>query len=234
MVVVVVVVLSSCTHHYNSIIGLFLFYYAVSALHDTGNSNNTSSVQHACCAETGIAIGWKAALVRLIFFANKPACENEKTGNKTLFCTNTMSTNIARDGSLFNIIISHCTCMPKTSRHAISSAHLILITAATLHQFLQCAYDLVDNLITTVYKSGSALRSYFGTSSYPMSAKYSSSAYTQVTCHATVAWWYNACLISLDYIKQSSTFCSQDHYRPYQKLTFYNSAIGMKWHSKSS
>ena len=151
--------------------------------------------------------------------------------HKMFDCTddaNATSTIIARDGSVFDITMSCCTCTSESTRHIMISTAQIRFTVG-LHQLLQCTYDCVESLINSVCKTVSALGSNFGTCSYPMPVIDNFSTYKYEAHHAILSWWCKACL-SLDCIKQSSAFCSQDHYRLYQKLTFYNSAIGKGWH----
>lgn len=130
---------------------------------------------------------------------------------KTIHCTTNVNEieTIALAGSGFTII------MAKSCASGSSTVKMMLITAFG-------AYDRMESLFNSARKMISA---------HPISVNGKFPTYNEEANRGTLYWWYRACL-SLDYVKQSSTFCSQDHYRLYQKLTFYNSAIGEEWHIK--
>lgn len=201
------------------------FYHADAALHDTSISARTPSVQNASFAVASVDIKCKT-VYPLLEIAQHWWQECSINANET-------SSIIARDGSRFYITMTCCTCTSETLSNIMITAAQMIIVAVSLHQLLQWAPGCVDNLVSLVHKTVSAIWSYFETCSHSLSAKdYYFPAYKEEACHATQFGLCNICL-SLDYVIQSSTFCSQDHYKPYQKLTFYNSAIGKECHNKA-
>ena len=146
--------------------------------------------------------------------ANEAHSDNEEgkivtfADQKTIDCTNANGIEIiALAGSGFTIVIV------RSCTSGSSTAKVMLIVAFG-------AYGDMESLGNSARKMISA---------HPILVNGKYTTYNEKAHCGTLYWWYRACL-SLDCIKQSSTFCSQDHYRLYQKLTFYNSAIGEEWH----
>lgn len=149
--------------------------------------------------------------------ANEAHSDNEEwkivtfADQKPIDCTNNVNEIeiIALAGSGFTIIIA------RSCTSGSSTAKMLLIVAFG-------AYGHRESLCNSARKMISA---------HPTSVNGKFPTYNEEANRGTLYWWYRACS-SLDCIKQSSTFCSHDHYRLYQKLTFYNSAIGEEWHIK--
>lgn len=205
----------------------FSFYHTAAALQYDSTDISTPAVQNACYAESSCTdTEWMTKLFEIAerwwqrCSANGPHSANEEwkiatfADHKTIDCTinvNEMTAIIAVVGSGSNIILTYST------RSCTSGPSTVKMTFIVSFGSSGCVASLINSVYMTVC------------SAHPTSMKDYFAMYKEETCCVTLFGWCNMRL-SLDCIKQSSTFCSRDHYTLYQKLTFYNSAIGKEWH----